>query len=74
MLKIIARLEHKIGERLYQLACDHDAPLGEVKDALVQFLGYITQLEKAHADQMKAQEEASQPQEEKKDEQQPSDS
>ena len=78
MLKIVARLEHKIGDRLFHLTCDQDAPLGEVKEAITQFLGYMIQLEKAHSEQQKAQEEAAKvsqhPEEEKKDEQQPSDS
>lgn len=34
MLKTIAKLEHKIGDRIYHFICDHDAPLGEIHDAL----------------------------------------
>ena len=45
MIKFIARLEHKIGERLYHLHCDHDAPVSELKEALCQFLAHVTQIE-----------------------------
>jgi len=45
MLKNVARLEHKIGERVYHFICDSDSPTVEVKDALRQFLGYALQVE-----------------------------
>lgn len=41
MLKNITVLEVKIGERLYQMECDPNAPLGEVHDALSSMKAYI---------------------------------
>lgn len=41
MLKNITKLEHKIGERVYQFVCENDAPLGECHDALAKFKGYV---------------------------------
>jgi len=49
MLKTIARLEHKIGDRLFHFTCDQDSPVTEVKEALCQFLAFATQIEKAVA-------------------------
>lgn len=50
MIKTAARFEYKIGDRIYQFICDHDAPLGEVHDALTKFkshvVGVINSLEK----------------------------
>lgn len=54
MLKTIARLEHKIGERVYHLTCDHDSPLTEVKEALFKFGAHIVQIEEAVAKQAEA--------------------
>lgn len=47
MLKNITQLVHKVGSRSYQLLCDSDSPLVEVKDALVQFMGYAANVENA---------------------------
>jgi hypothetical protein len=44
MFKTLAKLEHKVGERIYQFACDGDAPLGEVHDALARFKGHLVDL------------------------------
>lgn len=41
MIKNIALIEHKIGERSYKFLCDNDAPLGEVHDALAKFKSHI---------------------------------
>ena len=41
MLKNLSSLELKIGERIYKLMCDVDAPLGEVHDVLVQMKSYV---------------------------------
>ena len=49
MLKTIARLEHKIGERIYHMLCDADSPLGEVKEALCRFMAHISMIEDAAA-------------------------
>ncbi len=51
MLKNISKLECKIGERSFQMLCDSDSPLSEVKESLFQFLKYIGQIE----DSMRAQ-------------------
>jgi hypothetical protein len=45
MLKNITKLEHKIGERVFQLLCDNDSLFAEVKDALFQFMKYVGQIE-----------------------------
>lgn len=44
MLKNIARFEHKVGERIYHFICDHDAPLGEVHDALARFKSQVVSM------------------------------
>lgn len=41
MIKNIATLEVKIGERIYKLLCDIDSPLGEVHDSLSQMKNYV---------------------------------
>ena len=41
MLNNIAKLEVKMGERVYQLFCEVDSPIGEVHDALSQMKIYI---------------------------------
>jgi len=56
MLKNLARLEHKVGDRVYHLLCDNDSPIVEVKDALTQFLGYAVQVEKMAAEAKQAAE------------------
>lgn len=47
MIKNISKLECKIGERVYQLLCDMDSPLNEVKEALYQYIKYIGHIEDA---------------------------
>lgn len=54
MLKNIVQLEHIVEGRVYHLLCDNNSPLNEVKDALVKFIGYVTQVE----DAAKAKQEA----------------
>lgn len=54
MLKNISQLECKVGEKVYHFLCDMDSPLDHVKEAVLQFLKYIQQIE----DQVKAQMEA----------------
>lgn len=41
MIKQITRLEHKVGDRVYQFLCDNDSPVGEVHDALTVFKAYV---------------------------------
>lgn len=38
MISILARLEHKVGNNVYHFFAAHDAPIQEVKDALITFL------------------------------------
>ena len=54
MLKNISQLTHKIGEKSYHLLADMDSPLNDVKEAILQFLKYVGQIE----DAIKAQQEA----------------
>jgi len=41
MFNQIGKLEVKIGDRLYQLLCAVDSPIGEVHDALSQMKMYV---------------------------------
>lgn len=53
MLKQITALEVKLGERLYQLVCEADSPIGEVHDVLQQMKSYIVErINQAHADSL----------------------
>lgn len=54
MLKTLAQLEHKIGENAYHFLCAANAPIHEIKDAILQFLGHVVSIENA----VKAQKEA----------------
>jgi hypothetical protein len=54
MLKNITRIEHKVNDRVFHLFCDSDSPLNEVKEALVEFLKIVGNIE----DQVKANQEA----------------
>lgn len=59
MLKQLAALEVKIGERIYRLLCDHDSPLGEVHDVLMQMKSHVVgKIQENHAaeNQPKAEE------------------
>lgn len=47
MIKSVARLEHKIGDRIYHMICDNDSPIAEVKEALFKFMGHVSQVEDA---------------------------
>ena len=47
MLKNLAKLEVKIGERIFQMLVDQDSPLNEVKEAMFQFQKYLGQVEDA---------------------------
>ena len=53
MLKNIAKLEIKIGERVYQFLCDNDSPTADLKEVFFQFQKFVGQIE----DQVKAQQE-----------------
>lgn len=43
MLKNITKLEVKMGERVYQLLCEVDSPLGELYDVLSMIKGFVLQ-------------------------------
>ena len=45
MIKNLACLEYKIGERVYQLLCDGNSPIPELRECLAQFLAIITTVE-----------------------------
>lgn len=49
MIKNITRLEHKIGDKVYHFLCDQDSPIHEVKEALLQFISFATQVANASA-------------------------
>lgn len=53
MLKILAQLEHKIGDRTFYLLCDSQAPHSEVKQALVEFMSNVVALEKSAIDEQR---------------------
>ena len=59
MIKQKTLFEVVIGERMYQLYCSSNSPLGEVHDALMQMKGYVVdRMVKAHEEeQQKAQEQ-----------------
>ncbi len=41
MLSTISKIEIKIGERVYQMLCQGDSPLGELHDVLSQMKGFV---------------------------------
>jgi hypothetical protein len=45
MLKNITQLEVKIAEKVYQLLCDNDSPIGHVKEALFQLTKMVAKIE-----------------------------
>jgi hypothetical protein len=60
MIKQVTILEEKIGDRVYQLSCGSDSPLGELHDALMLMKGYCVERmvaaqkeEQENADRMK---------------------
>ncbi len=62
MIKNITKLEVKINGRDYQLMCEIDSPIPDVKEATFQFQKYIGQIE----DNLKAQQEAAKAEKESK--------
>ena len=66
MIKNLTQFEAKIGEKLYHLSCQQDAPIEDVKEALFRFLKYVGQIEdaiKAQQDAIKAKSEEKEPNE-----------
>ena len=50
MIKNLTALEIKVGERVYRMICDVDAPLGEAHDVLLQMKGFVAKMiSDAHA-------------------------
>lgn len=64
MLKNISKLELKINDKLYQLLCENDSPLNDVKEALFQYQKYVGQLE----DNLKSSQEKEEKDKENKEE------
>jgi hypothetical protein len=62
MIKNITGLQILFNSRIYQLSCDMDAPLSDIKECLFQFQKQIGIFE----DQVKAKEEAEKAKEEVK--------
>lgn len=56
MLKNITKISCKIGERNFDLFCDNDSPLNEVKESLFEFLKIIGKIEDAAKSAQKEQE------------------
>ena len=58
MIKQKTLFEVVIGERMYQLYCSSNSPLGEVHDALMQMKGYVVdRMVKAHEEEKKKAQE-----------------
>lgn len=58
-LKSKTILQVKTGERVYEMECYSDAPLGEVYDALLQMKAYVVDRINAQCDNEKKAEEPS---------------
>ena len=41
MIKLAAKIEVKVGERLYHFLCDNESPLGEIHDVICQMKGLV---------------------------------
>jgi hypothetical protein len=63
MLKNLTVLEHKIGENVYQMICNPNSPISEIKDVLFQFMKYIGQIEDQTLHQQRVQQEQKKQQE-----------
>lgn len=57
MIKNVSVLEHKIGDKVFQFYCEPSSSIGEVKEALFQFMKYCGQIE----DNARSQAQASKP-------------
>lgn len=58
MIKQKTVLEVKIGERVYELSCAADSPLGELHDALMQMKGFcVDRMIQAHEQEKKQAEQ-----------------
>ncbi len=52
MFKALAKLEHVIEGKVFQLICDNECKISSIKDALVVFLGHVANLEAVQKSQM----------------------
>ena len=57
MIKNIISTEVTIDNRVYRLYCDNDSPIAHVKEALLKFVYYASQLEEQAIAHQKAMEE-----------------
>lgn len=55
MISQLSVFAHTIGSRAYHLLCAPDSPLNEVKDALIQFLKMVSDLEEKIKEAKEAQ-------------------
>lgn len=46
MLKNLIRLQHVVGDNVYQLICDPTSPISEIRVALQKFSEYVDQVER----------------------------
>jgi len=73
MLKNLSQLEAKITtvindnsvEKIYHFSCDQDSPIPAVKEALVKFMAFVSQIEDKIKEQQEAAKAAGSPVEEK---------
>lgn len=56
MITNITKIECRVGEKNYQLLCDIDAPLADVKEAIFQFQKFLGQVEDKLRETQQAQE------------------
>jgi len=56
----ITRLEYKIDDKVYQFLCDPNSPIQHVKEALLQFACYATQIGNSASNPMPLNEESKQ--------------
>lgn len=64
MLNNISKLEFKVNQKVYQILCDIDSPLGDFKEALFQatkFVGLIEDNIKAQQEQLAKEMESKEP-------------
>ena len=57
MIKNIIRLEHVVGDKIFHFTCDNDSPIANIKDALIQFMKCIVEVEDNIKSQQAAQQE-----------------
>lgn len=61
MIKNMVKLEHTVNGKTYQFLSENDAPLNDVKDALLKVTAYVSRIDdqiKEAQEKMKADQEA----------------